>query len=242
MNRFSSFVMVATVALFPAASGIAPPEPNRRNTSVIMKASDYERPSLRPTRDDTPRPTSNRRQPPTTVSACELSDDLGFRCTAAGTPGAEPEDEAELTEGDILTAVREIGLPRLAVTIQPGDSTLVNARTNFYTDPQAFARSITLLDFDIDLAASPIRYTWVHGDATSRATTSPGRPYPNLDVTHRYRKPAEVVRPRVDVTYRVRYRVDGGAWATIGQTLTATGPTADLEVNEAAPVLTAPRS
>ncbi len=40
-----------------------------------------------------------------------------------------------------------------------------------------------------------------------------------MDVTHRYREPADDVRPRVDVTYRVRYRVDGGAWQTIGQTL-----------------------
>ncbi|MGA9714291.1 MAG: hypothetical protein WBQ48_00530, partial [Aeromicrobium sp.] len=112
--------------------------------------------------------------------------------------------------------------------------------TNFYTDPENFARSIDLLGFDVDLRAKPVRYTWVHGDGTRRATTQPGRPYPHLDVTHRYREPADVVRPRVNVTYRVRYRVDGGAWAALGQTLTASGPTTELAVNEAAPVLTAP--
>ena len=42
------------------------------------------------------------------------------------------------------------------------------------------------------------------------------------------------------MTYRVRYRVDGGAWNTIGQTLLASGPAAELEVKEAAPVLTKP--
>ncbi|MGA8852058.1 MAG: hypothetical protein WB508_10105 [Aeromicrobium sp.] len=139
-----------------------------------------------------------------------------------------------------MQAAREIGLPSLELIVEPGDSTLVNADTNFYTDPENFARSIDLLGFDVDLRATPVRYTWVHGDGTRRATTQPGRPYPHLDVTHRYREPADIVRPRVNVTYRVRYRVDGGAWAALGQTLTASGPTTELAVNEAAPVLTAP--
>ncbi len=152
---------------------------------------------------------------------------------------AEPEG-AELTEGDVLRAVREIGLPSLRVRIQPGEETLVNIPTIFYTRPQPFERSITLLGFDIDLSASPVRYTWVHDDGTAATTSRPGKPYPAMDVTHRYRRPAEDVRPRVDVTYRVRYRVDGGAWQTIGQTLQASGPAAELDVREAAPVLTKP--
>ena len=149
-------------------------------------------------------------------------------------------DNPELTEGDILRAVREIGLPSLRVRIQPGEETLVNIETIFYTRPQPFDRSITLLGFDIDLSAEPVRYTWVHDDGTVSTTSRPGKPYPAMDVTHRYREPAEDVHPRVDVTYRVRYRVDGGAWQTIGQTLQASGPAAELDVREAAPVLTKP--
>jgi len=166
----------------------------------------------------------------------------GTRCALRGfADGPDPdEDEAELTEGDIVRAVREIGLPSLKVRIQPGEETLVNIETIFYTQPQPFERSITLLGFDIDLVASPVRYTWVHDDGTVSTTSRPGKPYPAMDVTHRYREPAEDVRPRVDVTYRVRYRVDGGAWQTIGQTLQASGPAAELDVREAAPVLTKP--
>ena len=152
---------------------------------------------------------------------------------------ADPDDP-ELTEGEILRAVREMGLPSLEVQIQPGTSTLVNVPTIFYAEPEAFNRSVTLLGFDVDLIASPIRYRWLHGDGTASTTSKPGRPYPSTDVTHRYRQPAEAVSPRVDVTYRVRYRVDGGAWNTIDQTLLASGPTAELEVKEAAPVLTHP--
>ncbi len=154
--------------------------------------------------------------------------------------GAGRRDNAELTDGDVLRAVREIGLPSLKVRIQPGEETLVNIETIFYTRPQPFERSITLLGFDIDLVAEPVRYTWVHGDRTVKTTSRPGKPYPAMDVTHRYREPADNVRPRVDVTYRVRYRVDGGGWQTIGQTLQASGPAADLDVREAAPVLTKP--
>ncbi len=152
----------------------------------------------------------------------------------------QDDDDPELTEDAILRAVREIGLPSLQVQIQPGTATLVNVPTIFYTEPERFSRSVTLLGFDVDLVATPVRYRWWHGDGTASTTTKPGRPYPSTDVTHRYRQPAESVSPRVDVTYRVRYRVDGGSWSTIDQTLLASGPTTTLEVKEAAPVLTHP--
>lgn len=152
----------------------------------------------------------------------------------------DDDDERDLTEGDVLRAVREIGLPRLSVSVQPGERTLVNADTVFSTSPVPFDHSVTLLGFDVDLVATPTSYTWHHGDGTSRSTSKPGRPYPAFDVTHRYRKAAEVVRPSVDVTYQVRYRVDGGAWTTISQTITAPGPAAELEVREAVPVLVRP--
>ncbi|MGA8988746.1 MAG: hypothetical protein WB461_12070 [Aeromicrobium sp.] len=139
-----------------------------------------------------------------------------------------------------MKAVREIGLPSLAIHIQPREETLVNVPTILYTVPRAFDRSINLLGFAIDLTADPMSFHWVHGDGTTATTNRPGAPYPGMDVTHRYRVPAKSVHPRVDVTYRVRYRVDGGAWQTVGQTLQASGPASTLEVHEAAPVLTRP--
>lgn len=216
-------------------------DPDRRNTSLQIEATRDIRPSSRDERARQTIAVADRRRKVIRITrTCRVDKEVGNYGCRTYRP-ADPEgDPRELTEGEILQAVREIGLPRLDVTIQPGQATLVNADTNFYTDPEAFARSIDLLGFDVDLQASPVRYTWVHGDGTRHATAKPGRQYPHLDVTHRYREPAEVVRPRVDVTYRVRYRVDGGAWATLGQTLTASGPTTDLAVNEAAPVLTAP--
>ena len=155
-------------------------------------------------------------------------------------PDEADDDDPELTPDDVMRAVREIGLPSLQVKVQPGEKTLVNVDTIFYAEPQPFERSVELLGFAVDLVAEPTSYQWIHGDGTVTTTDRPGRPYPALDVTHRYVAPADDVQTRVDVTYRVRFRVDGGSWQTIGQTLVASGPAALLDVKEAAPVLAKP--
>ena len=174
---------------------------------------------------------------------CELDDAGVQQCYYVGNDGepVEPDEQPELTPGDVLRATREIGLPSLRIQIQPGDKTLVNIPTIFYTQPQPFTRSITLLGFDVDLTAEPTSYQWIHGDGTTTTTTTPGKPYPAKDITHRYRQPAHNIQPRVDVTYQVTYRVDNGPWQTLQQTLLASGPTTQLDVNEAAPVMTTPR-
>ncbi len=132
-------------------------------------------------------------------------------------------------------------MPALRVTVQPGGRTLVNVPTILHTDPRPVRESITLLGHDIDVEATPTSYMWHHGDGTSRTTTRPGRPYPAKDVTHIYQRTADQVSIRVDTTYTVRFRVDGGAWTPLGQPLTATGAATPLEVAEAAPVLVSPR-
>jgi hypothetical protein len=169
-----------------------------------------------------------------------------FRCGARGTVASEPDEaapqeEPELTEGDVRRAVSEVPMPALRVTVQPGGRTLVNVPTILHTDPRSVRESITLLGHDIDVEATPTGYTWHHGDGTSRTTTRPGRPYPAKDVTHTYQRTADQVSIRVDTTYTVRYRVDGGAWTPLGQPLTATGAATPLEVAEAARVLVSPR-
>ena len=129
-------------------------------------------------------------------------------------------------------------MPPLKVRIQPGGRTLVNVDTIFFTDPTTLNRTVSLLGHSVRLEAQPVSYTWVHGDGTRDSTTKPGRPYPAKDVTHRYQRPDDNLRARVDTTYRVRYSVDGGGWATLGETLTAPGPTTSLDVDEATPILT----
>lgn len=237
MIRRATLLGIAFVLLFPiAATAGIDVDPSKLRPKLFLKATrpDTHHGHAHPT-ISTQRTSSIARR-----YMCRVNDPLvpmfGCRTPDLKKPGAK----ADLTEGAILRAVREIGLPSLKVRIQPGTATLVNIPTIFYTRPREFRRNINLLGFDIDLVAEPVQYRWSHGDGTSSTTSRPGKPYPSMDVTYRYRDPADTVNPRVDVTYQVRYRVDSGAWATIGQTLRASGPTAALEVKEAAPVLTTP--
>jgi hypothetical protein len=161
-----------------------------------------------------------------------------YRCAFQTFPDEEPANQRDLEPGDILTAAREVGMPALKVHIQPGGRTLVNVDTIFFTDPRTLRRTVALLGHAVRLDARPVRFTWVHGDGTKATTSRPGRPYPAKDVTHEYQRPGDDLRARVDTTYRVRYSVDGGGWANLDETLTAPGPAAAIDVDEAAPVLT----
>lgn len=172
---------------------------------------------------------------------CKVDPDSNTYGCRRQTPGdAAPDAAPQITEGDVLRAARTIGLPSVRVRIQPGDKTLVNIPTIFHAEPRPFERSVALLGFQVDLTATPINFHWSHGDGTSQDTSGPGKPYPAMDVTHRYKRPADNIKARVDVTYRVRYRIDGSDWQTLRESLTASGPVAQLDVAEAAPVLTKP--
>lgn len=164
---------------------------------------------------------------------------LGSECHAQAPPiptgAAAPRPQ--VTPGLVLRAVRSMGLPSATIRIQPARTTLVNFDTIFYAAEPSFDRSITLLGYDVDIVANPATYRWHAGDGASFSTATPGGPFPSKEVVHRYTAAHRTVRPSVDVTYQVRFRIDGGAWQTLDQTLTAAGPSTALAIREAAPVL-----
>ncbi len=137
----------------------------------------------------------------------------------------------------VLREVQRVGLPSLEVQVQPAERTLVNFATNFYAEPQAFEREITLLGQDVDVRAEPTQFTWSFGDGASDQTEGPGGPYPDLEVTHRYLDADVTVTPSVDVTYRAEFRVGDGDWQQIPETVTIQGAPVSLRVVEATPVL-----
>ncbi|WP_460870807.1 hypothetical protein [Nocardioides pakistanensis] len=147
--------------------------------------------------------------------------------TAADTP------RPQVTPGLVLNEIRRIGLPTLQARTQPEGRTLVNFDTIFYTQAQPFTATVTLLGQQVDIVAEAVEYTWHHGDGQTTATTSPGAPYPSMEITYRYSDADVTVRPRVDVTYSARFRVNGGAWQDIPETLTIAGPEASLRISEA---------
>jgi hypothetical protein len=230
-------VFVVCVPMVEASASVVA-EPSKRRPAVYLDGSKVIR-EKKPVPFNGNEPVTNFEPDPTAFQQCQVDPVVGnYGCRTDEVPEPDDEEQPELTPGDVLRAVREIGLPSLPVKIQPGDETLVNVDTIFYADPQPFERSVTLLDFDVDLVAEPVRYDWVHGDGSTRSTDRPGAPYPAMDVTHRYTAPADDVQARVDVTYQVRYRVDDGPWQSLGQTLVAAGPATVLDVKDAAPVLT----
>jgi len=155
---------------------------------------------------------------------------------------AEPPTVAQaplptVTPALVLNAIRQMGLPSLEAVTQPADKTLVNFETIFYTEPEAFTRTVTLLGQSVDVEASPSQYAWNHGDGTTVATSTPGAPYPSKEITHNYIDAHVTVAPSVDVTYTARFRVSGGAWQGIDETVTIAGPTTDLRISEATALL-----
>jgi hypothetical protein len=115
--------------------------------------------------------------------------------------------------------------------------TLVNFDTIFWTDPETVSLDLTILGQAVDVVATPVRYSWAFGDGSVMATSTPGNPYPSRSITHRYQDAKVTVHPQLTVAYSARFRVNGGGWQQIDETVSTTGPAGSLRVAEATPVL-----
>jgi hypothetical protein len=161
----------------------------------------------------------------------------GWTCrTDTGVEAAGPA-LPQVTWQIVLREVQRVGLPSLEVQVQPAGRTLVNFDTNFYAEPEAFERQLTLLGQGVEVRAEPVEFAWTFGDGTTDATESPGAPYPELEVTHAYTDADVTVEPSVAVTYTAEFRVGDGEWQQIPETVTISGPPTSLQVVEATPVL-----
>lgn len=165
---------------------------------------------------------------------------LDSDCYSKEPPDAAPELRPQVSDVDVLREVRRVGLPDAEISVQPEGATLVNFDTIFYTDRPVFTHTVTLLGYEVDIRAEPAEFRWHHGDGTEQITETPGGPYPAMDVIHQYADAHVTVRPRVDVTYRVSWRVDDADWHELDELLTATGSPTTLDVKEATAVLQDP--
>lgn len=160
--------------------------------------------------------------------------------------GCDPEPVEEtpvapvLTPGMVTQAFQRVQLPATPLVIEPVDGvTLVNLATNFHTPAEPLTRTVTLLGRRIDLAITPVRWTWSFGDGSTVTTDTPGAPYPDLEVTHTYQR-AQQVRPTVATTYTATFRVDGGPAQPVPGSVTIASPPAALEVTTATTRLSDP--
>ncbi|GAA5108847.1 hypothetical protein GCM10023339_08300 [Alloalcanivorax gelatiniphagus] len=162
---------------------------------------------------------------------------VGTACLSAGE--ADAVDDPPPFRVLVLEAFKELDWPVSEMVVQPpGGKTLVNLDTNFYTgNDQPTDIPVTLVQSNVVVTASPIAYRWNFGDGTSKVTTSPGAPYPDLDVAHVYDQTGGVV-VSVDTQYgNASFSVNGGPPESIPSTIWVAGATQDLEIVEALPQL-----
>jgi hypothetical protein len=152
-----------------------------------------------------------------------------------------------VTKRRVTAEFVEVRWPKADLVIQPPDGrTLVNFPTNFYTTlTEPVVEPVEIFGHTVEIEATPASYTWhwsragettAEEDAGAMETSDPGAPYEEgeeLEVSHEYVDAEVTVHPSVDVTYTGRYRVDGGEWQDIDQTLTVPGDPVDLEIIEA---------
>lgn len=164
---------------------------------------------------------------------------LGARCLPLGSEGEHTTEVAvpQVTWQMVLSEIRRVGLPAMTVQVQPEGQTLVNFDTIFYTEPTTFTRTLQILGRDVEVEAQPSQFHWLYGDGASETTTVPGAPYPATTIVHQYSDAHVTVHPSVDTVYTARFRVDGGDWQAIPQTITIPGPPVDLRIREASPLL-----
>lgn len=159
---------------------------------------------------------------------------IGTACLTAGDSKVFTPPVAVI----VARRFQSLDWPRSTLTIQPvGGQTLVNFETIFYTtNNQPTTKTLRLLEQTVEIEATPTSYTWHFGDDTSATTASAGKPHPDQDVTHVYTG-LDPVKPSVDTVYSGRYRVNGGPWENIDETVTVAGAVVELEILEATPQL-----
>ncbi|MFF0338207.1 PKD domain-containing protein [Kribbella sp. NPDC004875] len=158
--------------------------------------------------------------------------------TTTQTP--RPPRPQDVTWEQIASETKDVSFPALTVQVQPRGRTLVNLDTIVYTDNNGVtANWVSVLGFPVLVEATPQRFKWNFGDGTTMTTTSPGRPYPSKDITHKYMKRA-TVGLTVTVEYTARFFVSGAGWRNVDGVVSITGPVTTLQVREAVPVLVDP--
>jgi hypothetical protein len=133
---------------------------------------------------------------------------------------------------------KRLPLPAGTISYQPSWGALVNKPEIFYTTaPATHTYSFALLGHRVRLTTHIQAYTWGWGDgAPSTATTAPGGPYPNFDVTHTYQA-AGARDVTLSLTYTASYSVDGGPEQAIPGSVTTSGRPISLTVHSAHSVL-----
>ena len=168
---------------------------------------------------------------------------VGSTCFADQVPGASPT----LSVGRIIDAFHLTPWATATVLTQPeGNTTLVNlpvyARISWSVQGYQPGEIDTLdpasmFGLTVQIRPKVDHYTYVWGDGTTTGPSrSDGGVWPTGDITHSYPSPG-TYQARVDTTFTGDFRINGGPWTQIPDTVTITGPTTTITVHAARAVL-----
>jgi hypothetical protein len=168
---------------------------------------------------------------------------VGTTCLPNMVPGAKPVPTLEM----VIKAFHQTDWAKGSISTQPkGNTTLVNLKTFYKVDWAAagfqpgeidLVDPATMFGYRVEIRPKLVSYVYRFGDGTSEGpTTSPGGVYPDGDIVHTYRRPGTYTS-RVDVTFGADFRINGGAWIAIPDTVTVPQPGTPITVKEARGVL-----
>lgn len=168
---------------------------------------------------------------------------VGATCLPELVPGVAPTPTVEM----IVAAFHRTPWAKARVAIQPeGGVTVVNLKTFYRVDwsstgfePGEVDRvdPATMFGYRVEIRPKLVGLVYDFGDGVrSERTTSLGGVYPDGDVTHTYRRRGEFTT-RVVVTFGADFRVNGGAWIEVPDTVSVTQPGTVITVKEARAVL-----
>ena len=168
---------------------------------------------------------------------------VGSTCFADQVPGASPT----LSMARIIDAFHLTPWATATVLTQPeGNTTLVNlpvyARISWSVQGYQPGEIDTLdpasmFGLTVQIRPKVDHYTYVWGDGTTTGPSrSDGGVWPTGDITHSYPSPG-TYQARVDTTFTGDFRINGGPWTHIPDTVTITGPTTTITVHAAKAVL-----
>ncbi|MGI8492441.1 MAG: hypothetical protein ACR2NJ_06755 [Acidimicrobiales bacterium] len=160
-------------------------------------------------------------------------------CWADAVPGSRPT----VTMAMIQQAFNLTPWSTPQISAQPaGNITLVGLDTYYQVNwtPTGFQPGeIDAIDparmngYQVDVRVKLDHFTWVFGDGQSFGpTTSEGGVYPSGNITHKYLA-GGAYPTSVNTTFAGEFRIGGGAWAPIPNTVTVPGPATTVTVRTA---------
>ncbi len=159
--------------------------------------------------------------------------------------GSLPRLDPPPSPEEVYTYFQALPIPGLVFSYQPPDLGLVNLPEIFFTtEPTTASYTVDIRGYSVTIEAFVDQFTWHTGDSASPegeavVSADPGAPYPNQTVTHTYL--ARGTYPAsLETLWTATYTYDGNGPYAVPGSVTTIGPTQNIQVVEAHPVLTNP--